>query len=84
MKDFLLLGSEGFIGKEIAARVGRSGRSLVAVDINGECDVRIDLCNGFNKLEELVRKVKPKVIINLAAISTPKMCEEMPEHHLCN
>ena len=76
-KNILLFGSTGRLGRNIFSEIknkeefnlitaGRSNNSLV--------DFKIDITNS-NGIKDLVKKVKPKIIINCIALTNVDYCE---------
>ena len=67
----LLLGSSGQLGKEISKNhLIRSNYSLLALDRN-ECDI-----TNFEKIYEVIDKIKPAFVINCAAYTNVDQSEK--------
>ena len=70
----LLLGSSGQLGKEISKNhLIRSNYSLLALDRN-ECDI-----TNFEKIDEVIDKIKPAFVINCAAYTNVDKAEKEKE-----
>ena len=75
----LVIGSSGFIGKSLYKRLEESNINVAGVDITSESDYKIDIVDQFYELDDLIKTLNPTAIINLAALSNPKQCEENPK-----
>jgi len=76
--SILVIGSSGFIGKSLCKKLKEDNINYTSVDISGDSDYKINIVDEFNKLYDLINLIKPRSIINLAAISDVKQCDENP------
>jgi GDP-4-dehydro-6-deoxy-D-mannose reductase len=77
----LIIGINGFVGQHLEKVFLRNNHKVYGAAYNYEgkrdyieCDIR-----DYSKLEGIITKIKPDVIIDLAALSTLKACEENPK-----
>lgn len=84
MNDFVLLtGASGFLGRYVVEELGDRG---VAVRTAGRtaCDVDLDLSDG-ESIARVLDTVKPRFLVNLAAMSKMAPCQAQPALALqCN
>jgi len=80
----LLAGASGLVGAEVARQAAGAGHVVVGLvgrwtdAIPGLAEMHaVDLANG-NAATEWVRRVRPQIVINAAAISEPAACESNP------
>lgn len=78
MHSFLVLGSEGFIGKSVTSSLRLLTDNVVTVDSLGDPDYKLDLLNDFEEFSTLVHDIKPHFVLNFAALSNSKMCLNSP------
>ena len=79
MKTILITGISGFIGQDLGKQL-RSNYNIIGIDLN---TTTLECCNIFykvditdyDKINELIKKHKPCVIIHTAAMKDLKMCE---------
>lgn len=67
MSKVLVTGSSGFLGKRLC-ELWEPRDELIKVDVTGDTDYCIDLCNT-KEVRDLVELVEPDLIIHLAALS---------------
>lgn len=84
MKKVLIIGANGFVGRHLATELRRNEYECIGADIKkNEENNYFDDFFYINILEEkciydLLKKVRPEYIINLAAVSSVKYSWDMP------
>lgn len=90
VKNILIFGGSGYLGRFLVghfqenpsvcvAYASHSTSQALSFENQAVSHYRVDLETG-DGLEDCITVVKPDVVINCAAISSPKACEENPEH----
>lgn len=72
--NFLILGSNGLLGKKISEILKQKNQSLLKI-ARSKSDFNIDL-NNHKKLNNFLKKYKFKYVINCAAIINLNLCEK--------
>jgi len=67
MDKVLVLGSSGFIGKNLVDRLRFTGIDTIASSNRADADEMVDL-NAVDSIKEIIVKHKPKMIVNCAGI----------------
>jgi len=81
----VVLGANGLVGSRIAARLAGSGEEVVAVGrgpqrLRAKVQYReLDLLRESSRLPELIGLLRPKAVINAAAMTDVDACEQRPE-----
>ncbi len=85
MKKILIIGANGFVGKYLANEFGNDGYEVIVSDITPESTLSpkyqyqsVDILNK-ERLEELISRVKPDYLVNLAAISSVGNSWQVPD-----
>lgn len=85
MKKVLIFGAEGFVGNYLAKEFIENGYEVYGSDLNKENQENtnipfyaLDLLDSTS-VEDLVLKVKPNIIVNLAAISSVGLSWSIPQ-----
>lgn len=73
----LLLGSTGLLGTSLARHFHACGYDVYSHSLNKNSKYHADLTN-FQETNELIKKVKPNVIVNLVALTDVDLCEAHP------
>lgn len=73
MKTILVTGSTGFLGSYLVKKIKKNYK-LICLGFKQSADYRVDL-NDIKKVEKIIAKTKPDIIINLAAITNVDFCE---------
>jgi dTDP-4-dehydrorhamnose reductase len=73
----IILGSTGFLGAHLKYALSLSGIETLTIGRNLENDFVIDIFD-FKKLLDILTFHKPKLIINLVAITDVDLCEDDP------
>ncbi len=72
----IILGSGGFVGKSLYKFFKLNNANVLGIDyLEGE-DYQIDFVKEFDELKKIIMRYSPKSIINLAAFSNSKQCNE--------
>lgn len=79
----LVTGVNGFVGSYLSEYLKRNGYDAFGIDknienISNKNNFRVDITN-FNRVYEVVDKIKPDYIFHLAAISSVKLGKRFPE-----
>lgn len=77
MKLILVLGATGLLGTTLAPSLAASGHSVVTHGFSGAAQEKADL-SDLRQTSELVARIKPDCIINLAALTNVDQCEHEP------
>jgi dTDP-4-dehydrorhamnose reductase len=79
----LILGSTGMLGQSLIKTAKESNIEVTGI-ARSNADINLDILN-FDKLISLIRKIKPKTIVNCVAISSIDLCEaNVEESYLHN
>ena len=70
----IIIGSSGFVGRTTYKLFKKKSLEVIGIDKVGPCDYTIDILKEFNKLEDIISSIKPTSVINLAALSNSKQC----------
>ena len=73
----IILGSTGFLGTHLKYALSLSGIETLTIGRNLENDFIIDIFD-FKNLLDIITFHKPKLIINLVAITDVDLCEDDP------
>jgi dTDP-4-dehydrorhamnose reductase len=80
----LVTGATGLLGNTLVPHLKNCGYRVVTHARKSEADILFDLSNRFETIEVLDR-VQPDFIINLASLTSVELCEEQPnEAYLAN
>lgn len=74
----LVLGSTGFLGRELTEHLRSSGHAVVRHGFTGEADSTVDLRSPKETMA-LIGDANPAVVINLVALTDVDRCERDPE-----
>lgn len=78
MKDkIIVLGGSGMLGKVLVSRLKKESW-LVKTIARKESDIQLDVCKQLARLNEVLEKEEPSVIINCAAMVSLAECEQKP------
>jgi len=79
----LILGSTGMLGQSLIKTAKESNIEVTGI-ARSNADINLDILN-FDKLISLIRKIKPKTIVNCVAITSIDLCEaNVEESYLHN
>jgi dTDP-4-dehydrorhamnose reductase len=78
MAHVLVIGATGLLGSTLAPVLAANGHSVVTHGFSGPAQEKADLCD-FAQASDLVARVKPDCIINLAALTNVDLCEREPQ-----
>ena len=73
----LLLGSKGLLGTSLERYFHEAGYDVHSHSLNKNAEYHADLTN-FQETNQLVKKIKPNVIVNLVALTDVDFCEANP------
>ena len=73
MKTILVTGSTGFLGSYLVKKIQKK-YNLICLGFKQAADYKIDLIDK-KKVEKIIDKTKPDIILNLAAITDVDFCE---------
>lgn len=73
MKTILVTGSTGFLGSYLVKKIQKK-YNLICLGFKQIADYRVDLIEK-KKIEKIIAKTKPDIILNLAAITDVDFCE---------
>ena len=76
-KNLLLLGSTGLLGSSLSQYLKISGYNFYTHSLTNVGDYNVDLTN-FHEVNELIKKTKPRIILNLVALTDVDLCEREP------
>ena len=78
----LVTGATGFIGSYTVAAFRDAGRGTVATSYRGDVERCLDALDlrDAGQVEEVVARVQPSVVVNLAAIANPGEAQAAPLH----
>lgn len=76
---FLIIGSQGFVGRALVQQLRSHSIPFIDVDCAGNPSYEIDIVADFSKLDSLISEYSPSYVINLAAFSNSKSCDSCPE-----
>jgi dTDP-4-dehydrorhamnose reductase len=76
MKKILVTGSTGLLGTALVLFLKKSGYKIVTNARAGGADFLVDLADN-EKSYEMLSKIKPDLIINLASFTNVELCQEM-------
>lgn len=81
MKKVVVIGANGFTGRRIVQHLAKQGYLVYAFSLNpdrwitkGYHFVQVDL-QDYIRINELLTEIRPKVVVNTAALSTPDYCQ---------
>lgn len=95
MSDVLITGGTGFLGSHLAEYFKAKGYNVIVLDnmfrgryVPKECEFyKIDLVYECNKLTELLKRLKPEIVIHYAAINGTKYFYDIPlkvlDYNIC-
>lgn len=85
MKKVLIIGVNGFVGAHLCHELIKNGYECYGADLNDKnfnikevIFLQVDILK-YDMVSELIKKVEPDYIINLAAISSVKLSWEIPQ-----
>jgi len=73
MKTILVTGSTGFLGSYLVKKIQKK-HNLICLGFKQAADYKVDLIDK-KKVEKIIDKTKPDIILNLAAITDVDFCE---------
>ncbi len=76
-KNLLLLGSAGLLGSYLSKYLKISGYNFYTHSLTNDTDYNVDL-TSFHGVNELIIKTKPRIILNLVALTDVDLCEREP------
>lgn len=79
MTKILVTGAQGLLGSTLVPHLRARGYDLVCHARNYESDESADLSDA-NQVSSMLGKIKPGVIVNLAALTNVDACELNPQH----
>jgi len=77
----LVTGADGMLGSALCPTLSKRGYIVVPTDLSpsNEGSTRLDVRN-YNQVKEIVGKVKPDIVMHLAAETDVDRCEVEPDH----
>jgi dTDP-4-dehydrorhamnose reductase len=77
----LVTGADGMLGSALCPTLAKRGYTVIATDLvpSNEGSKHLDVRN-YNQIKEMVEKVKPNMVIHLAAETDVDKCEVEPDH----
>jgi len=77
----LVTGSAGMLGSALCPTLARRGHKVIATDLN-TIDAGIEYLDvrGYEQVDDLVKKIKPDMVMHLAAETDVDKCELEPDH----
>jgi dTDP-4-dehydrorhamnose reductase len=77
----LITGADGMLGSALCPTLAKKGHNVIATDLipSNEESEQLDVRN-YNDIKEMVEKIKPNMILHLAAETDVDRCEVEPDH----
>ncbi len=77
----LVTGSAGMLGSALCPTLARRGHKVIATDLS-TIDAGIEYLDvrGYEQVDDLVKKIKPDMVMHLAAETDVDKCELEPDH----
>lgn len=77
MREVLITGSEGFVGRSLSSYLRARGYGVTGLDISGEAEIRADVAR-LGELEEALRGRRFEVVVHLASMANIPRCIKSP------
>ncbi len=79
MKQILITGANGYIGRQLAEQLWQNGHAIIATSRNGLCNtIKMDFTNEA-EIKNVLLGLKPAVVIHCGAKGKPDECERNKE-----
>ena len=78
MNNILIIGANGLIGKSLVSLSESIPGQVFTADVAGDADLIVKGTNDINDISTFIAKNGVSVVVNLAAISSDKRCQESP------